>query len=131
VRYPHLILKVVWFSFNLVQFNAILSGMWHGRTFHELVFPFFLWRFDSILGLCLLLGGFAIILTVHITPGRTSQEEWSARRREPYLTAHNTHNRHPCPRQMATHNPIRRGAADPRLRPRGHRDRLMSLHFSP
>jgi len=30
--------------------------------------------------------------------GRTSLDEWSARRTDLYLTAHNTHNRHPCPR---------------------------------
>jgi len=29
----------------------------------------------------------------------TPLDEGSARSREPYLTIHNTHNRHPCPRQ--------------------------------
>ena len=32
------------------------------------------------------------------TIGRTPLDEWSARRRDLYLTTHNTHNRHPCPR---------------------------------
>ena len=32
------------------------------------------------------------------TVGRTPLDEWSARRRVLYLTTHNTHNRHPCPR---------------------------------
>ena len=32
------------------------------------------------------------------TVGRTPLDEWSARRRELYLTTHNIHNRHPCPR---------------------------------
>jgi len=31
-----------------------------------------------------------------ITVGRTPLDEWSARRRDLYLTTHNTHNRHPC-----------------------------------
>ena len=31
------------------------------------------------------------------TVGRTPPDEWSARRRDLYLTTHNTHNRHPCP----------------------------------
>ena len=31
------------------------------------------------------------------TVGRTPLDEWSARRRDLYLTTHNTHNRHPCP----------------------------------
>ena len=34
-----------------------------------------------------------------ITVGRTPPDEWSARRRDLYLTTHNTHNRHPCPRR--------------------------------
>jgi hypothetical protein len=33
-----------------------------------------------------------------ITLVRTSLDEWSARRRDLYLTTHNTHNRQPCPR---------------------------------
>ena len=41
--------------------------------------------------------GFTITLR-HTTVGRTPLEEWSARRRDIYLT-HNTHKRHPCPRQ--------------------------------
>jgi len=32
------------------------------------------------------------------TVGRTPLEEWSIRRRDLYLTTHNTHNKHPCPR---------------------------------
>ena len=32
------------------------------------------------------------------TVGRTPLDEWSARRRDFYLTTHNTHNKHPCPR---------------------------------
>ena len=34
----------------------------------------------------------------HTTVGRTPLDEGSARRRDLYLTTHNTHNRHPCPR---------------------------------
>jgi hypothetical protein len=33
-----------------------------------------------------------------ITVGRTPLDEWSARRRDLYLTTHNTQNKHPCPR---------------------------------
>ena len=32
-----------------------------------------------------------------ITVCRTPLDEWSARRRDPYLSAHNTHDRYPCP----------------------------------
>ena len=33
------------------------------------------------------------------TVGRTPLDEWSVRRRDLYLTTHNTHNKHPCPRR--------------------------------
>ena len=55
--------------------------------------------------------------------GRTPLEERSARRRDLYLTTHNTHNRHLCPGGIRTHDLRRRAAADLRLRPRGHWDR--------
>jgi hypothetical protein len=35
----------------------------------------------------------------HATGGRTPMDEWSARRRDLYLTTHDTHNKHSCPRQ--------------------------------
>jgi hypothetical protein len=56
----------------------------------------------------------------HSTVGRTPLHEWSARRRGLYLTTHNTHDRHPCPSGIRTHNISKRQAADPRLRPHGH-----------
>jgi len=57
-----------------------------------------------------------------ITVGRTPLEEWSARRRDLYLTTHNTHNRQTSmpPGGIRTHDLSRRAAADPRLRPCGH-----------
>jgi len=32
------------------------------------------------------------------TVGRTPLDEWSVRRKDLYLTTHNTYNKHPCPR---------------------------------
>ena len=59
------------------------------------------------------------------TIGRTPLDEWSARRRDLYLTTNNTHNRQtsmpPC--GIRTHNFSRQVAADLRLRLSGHRDR--------
>jgi hypothetical protein len=61
----------------------------------------------------------------HNTVGRTPLDEWSARRRELYLT--NT--QHPqqtnmhVPGGIRTRNPSRRAAANPRLRPLCHWDR--------
>jgi len=61
----------------------------------------------------------------HITVGRTPLDEWSARRRDLYLTTHNTHNRQHirAPGGIRTHDPSRRAAGDRRLRPRGHWER--------
>ena len=63
------------------------------------------------------------------TFGRTPLDEWSARRRDLYLTTHNNHNRQISmpPGGIRTHDLSRRVAADLRLRPRGHWDRLFSL----
>jgi len=59
------------------------------------------------------------------TVGRTPLDEWSARRRDLYLTTHNTHNRLTSmpPGGIRTHNLSRQAAADLCLRPRGHWDR--------
>ena len=58
-----------------------------------------------------------------ITVGRTPLDEWSARRRDLYLTTHYTHNKHPCPSRIRTHDLSRRAAVDLSLRPRGRWDR--------
>ena len=68
--------------------------------------------------------GFTITLR-HTTLGRTPLDEWSARRRDLYLTTNNTHKRQTSmpPGGIRTRNPSKRAAAVPRLRPRGHFDR--------
>jgi len=60
------------------------------------------------------------------TVGRTLLDEWSACRRDLYLTTHNTHNRQTSmhPRGIRTHDLSRQAAADLPLRPHGHWDRL-------
>jgi hypothetical protein len=62
------------------------------------------------------------------TVGRTPLDEWSARRRDLYLTTNNTHNRQTsmAPGWIRTHDLGRRAAADLRLRPRGLWDRQHS-----
>jgi len=59
------------------------------------------------------------------TVGRTSLDEWSALRRDLYLTTHNTHNRLTTmsPGGIRTHDLSRREVADLHLRPSGHLDR--------
>jgi len=51
--------------------------------------------------------------------GRTPLDEWSACRRDLYLTTRNTRYRHPCPRWDSNAQLSRRTAAEIRLRPRG------------
>jgi len=68
----------------------------------------------------------------HATVGRTSMDECSARRRDPYLTTQHsqqTDRRTPC--GIRTRNASERAAADPRLRPRGHRDRHLNKNIQP
>ena len=59
------------------------------------------------------------------TVGRTPLNEWSARRRDLYLTRHNTHNRQHihAPGGIRTHDRSRGAAVDLRLRPCGYWDR--------
>jgi hypothetical protein len=57
------------------------------------------------------------------TVDSTPLDEWSARRRDLYLTTHTT-DRHPCPRWDS--NPQSQQASG--LRPRAHRDRQMQLY---
>jgi hypothetical protein len=63
------------------------------------------------------------------TFGRTVVDEWSACHRDLYLTIHKTHDRHTCPGGIRTHNPSKRGATYPRLKPRGHWGWLMTDDF--
>jgi hypothetical protein len=72
----------------------------------------------------------------HNTDGRTPLDEWSARRRDLYLTntQHSQQTNIHAPGGIQTLNPIRRAAADPRLRPLGHWDRHANsiyLFFNP
>jgi hypothetical protein len=57
------------------------------------------------------------------TVGRTTLDEWSARRRDLYLTTQNTHTQQTDihdPGGIRTHNLSRGATSDLRLRPRGH-----------
>jgi hypothetical protein len=57
----------------------------------------------------------------HTTLGRTPLDEWSARRRDLYLTTLNTYKRQTSmpPGGIRTHNPSKRTAVHPYLRPLG------------
>jgi len=97
---------------------------------------FFLWRCDPLRVMASSFLRFLDHTRRRSTVGRTFLYEWSTRRRGLYLTTHNTHNKHPCPGGIRTHDLSRRAAADLRLRPRGHWDRhhiiyrIISYHIS-
>ena len=66
----------------------------------------------------------------HTTVGRTPLDEWSFRRRDFYLTAHNSHNKQTSmlPSGIRPHNPSKRAATELR-RPRDHWDHQIE-HFA-
>ena len=78
-------------------------------------YEFFLWHCDPTRAMA------SFIHIRRIAVGRTPLDEWSARRRDLYLTTQQT-NIH-APYGIRTHDRSRRAAADLRLRPRGHWDR--------
>jgi hypothetical protein len=61
------------------------------------------------------------------TIGRTPLEEWSASRRDLYLTTRSIHKRHPCPGRIRTHTPSKWAAAVPRLKQRRHWHRQIRI----
>jgi hypothetical protein len=83
-------------SFSLMFSNrtfvliSCLSLVYYNRASH---FLFLLWRLYPIPGHGLPLRGFETTLAGHTALGRTLLDEWSARRRDLYLTTHNTHKR--------------------------------------
>ena len=96
-------------------------------VFYDFDFRLFFPRRDSpLVGLGLPPHSLAFVFRDHTqrrtTVGRTSLDEWSACRRDLYLTTHNTHNRHPCPRLDS--NPRSQQASGRRPTPsRSHWDR--------
>jgi len=93
------------------------------------LFIFLLWRCDPTRVMAYSFLRFLDHTQRRTTVGRTPLDEWSARRKDLYLTAHNTHNKQismpPC--GIRTHDLSRLAAADLRLRPRGHWDRHKNL----
>ena len=61
----------------------------------------------------------------HTTLGTRVHECTSDQPDDLYQTTNNNHKRHWCSSGIRTHNPGKRAAADPRLRPHGHWDRLL------
>jgi len=70
--------------------------------------------------------GASTITLRHTTFGRTLLDEWSARRRDLYLSTRSTQTDIHVLGGIRTYNPSKRAAADPRLKQRGYRDRRVA-----
>jgi len=87
---------------------------------------FFLWRCDPTRAMASSFLRFLDHTQRRTTIGRTPLDEWSASRRDLYLTTHNTHNRQTSMPPAGFEPTISAGeAADLRLRPRSHWDLLL------
>jgi len=93
---------------------------------------FFLWRCDPTWVMASSFLRFLDHAQRCTTVGMTPLDEWLARRRDLYLTTHNTHNRQTSvpPRGIRTHDLSGRMATGLRLRPRDHWDRQNSDTYS-
>ena len=80
--------------------------------------------YSPLVGLASSLTRFLDHIQRRATVGRTPLSEWSVRRRDLYLTTHNTHNTNiHALGGIRTHDLSSRAAEDLRLRPHGHWDR--------
>ena len=100
----------------------------HRRTkFYAQSIPFllFLWRRCQTWAMASSFARFLYHTQRRITVCRPPLDEWSALRRDLYLTTHSTHNRQTSinPDRIRTRNPSKRAAVDPRLRWGNHRYR--------
>ena len=87
-------------------------------------FFFFLWRSGPTRAMASSFLRFLDHTQRRTTVGRTPLDEWSARRRDLYLTTHDTQNRQThAPGGIRTHDLVSRAAVDLHLRQRGHWDR--------
>ena len=94
---------------------------------YSFFFFFLLWRCDPTRVMASSFLRFLDHTQRRSTVVRTHLDEWSARRRDLYLTTHDTHNRQHIHASggIRTHDLSRRAAAELRLRPRGRWDRLL------
>jgi hypothetical protein len=95
--------SLLFFHLTLECINSFTKNTLHTPLIYQSIFfqilledygwshPLFLWNFDPILGHGLSFRGFVNTLMGHTTLGRTPLDEWSARRRNLYLTTRNTH----------------------------------------
>ena len=121
-----------WIPCSLAGYKADWVWIWSDMsTSWQVLQPYTCNPYILSYGSAILVGRDLLVVEVsrlhlrHITLIRTVLDEWSARRRDLYLTKHNTFKRHIlAPGGIRTHYFSKRGAADPHLRLRIHWDRL-------
>jgi len=89
----HILLKQIKFTLLLKKYKTLCVSV--VCYLHVVGLLFFSWRNNLIVGLGLRIHEVFFLdhTQRHTTNGRTPLDEWSARRRDLYLTTHNTHNR--------------------------------------
>jgi len=75
-----------------------IGPMWNSVRKYVINVFFLLWRCDPTRVMASSFVRFLDHTLRRTTVGRTPLDQWSARRRDLYLTTHSTHNKHPCPR---------------------------------
>jgi hypothetical protein len=104
------------------------TGLYHTLSFSVwTLLPIHCSRRGLLLHLITLNDTHSVVHTQWHTLGNPPLDEWLARCKGLYLnnTQHSQERNTYVPAGIRTRNPSRRAAADPRLRLRGHRDRLM------
>ena len=96
-------------------FGGLLCTRWWKFCFCVFLYQ---WRIFPIPCNSLLLWGFTITLRL-TTLGWTPLDEWSARRKDLYLTTH-TRDKQSCPRRVRSDNRRKLATADPHLWPHGY-----------
>jgi len=116
--YDSILKKEVPGTFQTLVPSSCTKNFCHGST--------------ALSGLGLQIVPFFEITLRHTTLGRTPLDEWSCRRRDLYLTTHNTRKVQPyMPKsEFEPAVPRKQAAADPTLRAGGNRDRLQELVLS-
>ena len=100
---PRTLPSALWeinFSLNIISFDSVVLRVWLNKL-HVCLFVFATtapWFLDHT--------------QRRTTDGRTPLDKWSARRRDLYLTTHNTHDKRHTPGGIRTYNLSRRAAAD-------------------
>ena len=118
-----LILLCCYYQVNTVSYYINIDTILLMKITNKMNFFFFLWRCDPTRVMASSFLRFLDHTQRRTTVGRTPLDEWSALRRDVYLTTHNTQTNIHAPGGIRTHDLSRRAAADLRLRPRAHCDR--------